>query len=376
MSSKRVATIVILAILGVVVAIFVLRFATIQRRTAAKSIEEIQAEEGVPVDVRVARRGTIARYVEFLGNVEGINQVQITSSLPLDVTEIVEHEGAEVDKGDVIVRLARGRRGRAFHQYATAEQALENARKDLERTENLYREGAVSGQTLEQARLAYENAKAQFDQAASVVDLVSPIDGVVTMVTATVGAEALPGEPLATVAAVDRMKVRSYVGYAEVSLLRVGQTAYVQVPRPGGRGKPAAQASPAGQASDAAGGQVSRVSLSADPGTNLYLVETTCDNPNGTLRPGMVTTVKVLVEEETNALSVPRIALIERGDRDYVYTVNAGVARLVEVSLGTESGDDVEVLGGVAEGDSVVVRGQYRLADGARASVVTVEGKE
>ena len=54
------------------------------------------------------------------------------------------------------------------------------ARLDLERMQNLFDEGAVSGQSLEQARLAYENAKAQYDQAASVVDLVSPIEGVVT----------------------------------------------------------------------------------------------------------------------------------------------------------------------------------------------------
>jgi RND family efflux transporter MFP subunit len=373
MSSKKIAMIVIMATLGLVVVVFVLRFATIKRRTVAKSIEEIQAEEGVPVDVTLARRGEIARYEEILGTVMGIEQVQITSSLALDITAIVKREGEKVKKGDVIIRLARGQRGKAYHQYAMAEQALENAKNDLERTENLHREGAVSGQALEQARLAYENAKAQFDQAASVVDLTTPIDGVVTMVAATIGSEAAPGVPLATVASIDRMRVRSFVGYSEITKLRLGQKAYVILPTDGVRtGTAASRAAPGGRSSIE--GEVARVSRSADPQNNLYLVEVTCDNEDDRLLPGMVVTVSVLVDEETDALSVPSDALILRDGKRYLYTIANNRARLVEVGVGTNSGDRVEITSGVAEGDTIVFRGQYRLTDDARVKIHSTEG--
>jgi RND family efflux transporter MFP subunit len=372
MKSKRIATIVILSIIGVIVFVFAIRFATLGRRTAAKSIEEIQAEEGVPVDVLVVGRGTISHYLEMIGTVQGIEQVQVTSSFPLDVTEIAKREGDTVRKGEVVVRLARGSRGRAYHQYATAEQALENARNDLTRTENLYAEGAVSGQVLEQARLTYKDAKAQFDQAASVVDLVSPIDGVVTMVAATVGEEALPGLSLATVASIERVRVRCFIGYAEAARMRVGQQARVDLPA-GGRAAPADPgAGPEGPA--AIGGEVSRVSLSADPVTKLFLVEVTCDNKDNALRPGAVTSVHVLVDQQVDALTVPSDALFERSGNPCLFGVAAGRARLVEVTVGTDNGDSVEIKGGVAEGDTVVFRGQYGLSDGARVKIHSVEG--
>jgi RND family efflux transporter MFP subunit len=373
MNSKRIATIVILSVIGLIVAVFVVRFATIGRRTVAKSIEEIQEEEGVPVDVHVVSRGTISSYLEILGTVQGIEQVQMTSSLPLDVAEITKSEGDAVKKGDVVIRLARGRRGRAYHQYATAEQALENAENDLKRTENLFREGAVSGQTLEQARLAYKNAKAQLDQAASVVDLVSPIDGIVTMVGATVGEEALPGAPLATVASIDRLRLRCYVGYDEAGRLRVGQEARVELPADG-RGARADSATSETWGRSDVEGEVSRVSFSADPEMKLFLVEITCDNVNDGLRPGMVTSIHVLVDQKSDALTVPSDALFERDEKDYIYSVASGRARLVEVAVGTDNGDSVEITHGVAEGDTVVFRGQYRLADGARVKVHSIEG--
>jgi RND family efflux transporter MFP subunit len=373
MKSKRIATIVVLSLAGLIAVLIAVRFATLKRRAAAASIEEIQAAEGIPVDVQIVRRGPIAQYTEILGTVEGIEQVQITASLPIDVTGIAKHEGDPVRRGDVVIELARDRRGRAYHQYATLKQALDNAKSDLERTENLHREGAVSGQALEQARLAYENAKAQYDEAASAVDLVSPIDGIVTMVSATVGAEAVPGAPLATVAAIDRMRVRCWVGHGEIAAMRKGQRAYVEPPAGSGT---AANEESAGAGSPGIEGEITRLSFSSDPATKLYLVEVTCGNPDGALRPGMVASVQVLVGENPNALPVPGDALVRRDDKNYIYRARSNRAVFTEVALGANSGDFVDVTAGLAEGDTIVVRGQSRLTGDARLRIRTAEGTE
>jgi RND family efflux transporter MFP subunit len=374
MKSKRIATIVVLSLVGLIVALIAVRFATIKRRAAAASIEEIQAAEGIPVDVQVVRKRPIAQYNELLGTVEGIEQVQITSSLPIDVTGIAKREGDPVRKGDVIIRLARDRRGKAFHQYATLKQALDNAKSDLERTENLHREGAVSGQALEQARLAYENAKAQYDEAASVVDLVSPIDGIVTMVNATVGSEAIPGAPLATVAEIDRMRVRCWVGHNEIAAMQTGQMAYVDSPVGASATASRDSSAAAGAGSPGIEGEITRVSLSSDPATKLYLVEVTCGNAGGELRPGMVATVRVLVGENANALPIPSDAVIRRDDKSYVYRARSNRAVFTEVSLGADSGDFIDVTRGISDGDTVVVRGQFRLTDNARVRIRATEG--
>ncbi|MEJ2720937.1 MAG: efflux RND transporter periplasmic adaptor subunit [bacterium] len=368
MKSKWIAVVVVIVIIGLLVASFALRFATRRSQEPAKSIDEIQAEEGIPVDAVRVQRGTIKRYLEILGNVQGIEQVNITSSLPIDIAGIAKRAGDRVKKGDVIIELARDRQGNAYHQFEMARQALENARLDLERMENLYDAGAVSGQSLEQARLAYRNAKSQFDQAASVVDLVSPIDGVVTMVSATEGSTAEPGVPLATVASIDRMRVRCYVGQMEVAQLQVGQRALIQTSTtPSG--------APTGRISSVEG-EITRVSLSSDPATKLFLIEITADNKDGILRPGVVATVSVLVDEKPDVILVPLDSILERRGKNYVFRVASDRAVLSEIEMGTADSDNVEVFEGVAEGDTVVVRGQFRLTDGARVRIRSVEGTE
>jgi RND family efflux transporter MFP subunit len=367
MNSKRVAIVVIVVIVGIIAAIFVARFAALEEQTAAKSIDEIQAVEGIPVDVVVARKAPVSRYLDIMGTVRGIEQVNITSSLPIDITGIAKREGDAVKKGEVIINLARDRRGKAYHQYAMARQALENAELDLARMQNLFDEGAVSGQALEQARLAYENAKAQYDQAASVVDLVSPIDGVVTMINATIGSQAEPGVTLATVAAIDRMRMRCYVGYDEVVQLSVGQKALVHIPAVARRTEFTEETDKSIE------GEITRVSLSSDPDSRLFLVEITVDNRDNILRSGVVTTASILIDRRTDVIAIPADALVARKGRLYVYKTQSNHAEMTEVTVGLDSGDLFEIRSGIAEGDTVVVRGQNQLSDRVRVNVHRVE---
>ncbi|NIM20201.1 MAG: efflux RND transporter periplasmic adaptor subunit [Candidatus Latescibacteria bacterium] len=370
MTANRIARWVLIGVAAVVVILIAMRFATLRGREPAKSIDEIQAAEGFPVDVQVIQRGTVARYINVLGNVQGIEQVDIRSSLAIDVTGILKKEGDRVKKGEVVIRLARDRRGNAYHQYAMAKQALDNARSDLGRMENLYNEGAVSGQMLEQARLAYKNAKAQYDQAASMVDLISPISGIVTMVNATEGSTAIPGVPLATVAAMDRVRIRCYVGQEEVAQLGVGQRAFI-------RTTPSAASNeiePARESPDMIEGTVSKVAMSADPETMLFLVEVTADNPEGLLKPGVVAALSVLVEERNDVIKVPVDALVRREEGDFIYLVRSNRAHLIQVSLGVDNRDYVEVETGAVDGDTLVFRGQYRLANDVPVKIRRMEG--
>jgi RND family efflux transporter MFP subunit len=367
MTPKKIARLVLLGVLLVVVILFAIRFATLRGQEPASSIDEIQAAEGFPVDVRIVEKGTVARYLDLIGNVQGIEQVDLKSALAIDVTGILKEAGDQVKKGQVVIQLARDRRGNAFHKYATARQALDNAKADLERMENLYKEGAVSGQMLEQARLAYKNASSQYNEAASMVDLISPIDGVVTMVNATVGSTAMPGVPLATIATMDKVRIRCFVGQEEVSLLRIGQRAIIKT-------TPDA-ASPLKDA-NAAEGTVAKVAISADPETMLFLVEVTADNSEGKLRPGLVASLSILLEERADVVKIPATALIKRGEKDFVYLIHDGRAHLNEVALGIDNGDTIELTGGAEPGDTLVFRGQYRLADNVPVKIRRIEGNE
>jgi membrane fusion protein (multidrug efflux system) len=363
MKPKRIATLVLLIIAAVVIVLFVLRFATLRSQEEALSIDEIQAAEGFPVDVLEVSRGSVTRYLDILGSIQGMEQVDIRSSLPIDITEVLKHVGDRVKKDEVVVRLARDRRGQAFHQYSTAKQQLDNARQDLDRMEILHKEGAVSGQMLEQAQLAYKNAIAQYNEAISMVDLVSPIDGVVTMVGATEGSTAVPGAALMTVATIDKVRIRCFVGYEEVEQIRVGYTARIQA------GSSSGSVSPGGMT-----GMVNRVAMSVDPETMLFLVEVIADNTHERLRPGSVASLSILVEQKDNVVNVPLDALVRREGREYAYTVQSNQAKLVPLTVGLNNGEVAEITSGLSAGDTLVIRGQYRLSDGVKVLIRNLEG--
>ncbi|MCA8973918.1 MAG: hypothetical protein KDC98_04315 [Planctomycetes bacterium] len=95
-------------------------------------------------------------------------------------------------------------------------------------------------------------------------------------------------------------------------------------------------------------------------------------NPRRLLRPGML--MKVVVDRgESASLQVPEDALMQKGDRHYVYVVgDDAIARETDVEIGRRRDGRVEVLGGLQATDKVVVQGLARMRDGAAVKVVSV----
>jgi membrane fusion protein (multidrug efflux system) len=78
----------------------------------------------------------------------------------------------------------------------------------------------------------------------------------------------------------------------------------------------------------------------------------------------MFASVFIITETHTNALIIPKKALILESDLDQVYIYKDGKAHKVNLSVGFASGDDLEVLSGLQEGDLVVTAGQDGLREG------------
>jgi RND family efflux transporter MFP subunit len=239
-----------------------------------------------------------------------------------------------------------------------AEQGLENAEKDLERFKNLHEEGAVSAQELEGIRLAHKNARAQYNQALSMVDLVTPINGVVMKVDATEGKSAAPGVPLMTIATLGKVRVRCDVGQDEVGLLQPEQPVVIRLTTYKETGWD--------QEPQESKGVIGSVSLSADSETKLFMTEIVSENPNGILKPGMIAAVSVEVQKKENIIAVPATALIQREAGWFVFLVEQGKAKMTRVDIGVSDGQVTEVRTNLSVGDSLVVRGQFKLNDGIK----------
>ena len=81
---------------------------------------------------------------------------------------------------------------------------------------------------------------------------------------------------------------------------------------------------------------------------------------------GMNGSIEIRVETIGEAVTMPVEALLEEDGANYVFTIRNGRARRVAIEVGRLTDTRVEILGGLAEGDEVIVSGVSALTDGAR----------
>ena len=173
-----------------------------------------------------------------------------------------------------------------------------------------------------------------------------------------VGTQVAAGTPLLTVTDVAGLIVTAEVDETDVLLVEPGQKATVELDAVPDATYPASVVAVDITPTASAGGGVSyQVRLSLAGGS-------TGDGPAPRPRPGMSAIVELQVRTSTAVLAVPSAAVVRDGGQDIVFVVEQGRAQRVDVRLGAQGEDLVEVRSGLSGGEQVVVRDADRLSDG------------
>jgi Cu(I)/Ag(I) efflux system membrane fusion protein len=107
-------------------------------------------------------------------------------------------------------------------------------------------------------------------------------------------------------------------------------------------------------------GEVEFVYPTIDPKTRTLQARLRFDNPDDALKPDMYANVRIYAGPKREVLSIPREALIKTGKTQRVIVaLQQGRFRAQAVTAGLESGDFVEIISGLNEGDQVVTSGQF-----------------
>ena len=177
------------------------------------------------------------------------------------------------------------------------------------------------------------------------VPVLAPIDGVVTRMGIRDGMYVTPGSKLVTIADLSRVWVLVDVFEHQLEWLEQGLEAEIRIPaRPGQRWQ----------------GKVDYIYPELDPHTRTLKIRLSFPNPDGRLRPNMFAEVVIQGGEKSDALSVPRAALIVTGERkSVVKALGDGRFQPVDVETGMRSDGRVEILSGLGEADEIVVSGQF-----------------
>jgi RND family efflux transporter MFP subunit len=308
-------------------------------------------------------------------------------------------------------RLAQVGSGIPSEQIRQAELALRQARASLEfsrgqlrRMEDLFAQGYVSQQRVDEARLdvalqearvaaAEEQlallrreprpesariAQAQVEEAAvalrqaearlaqagvslrqaqsqlSETTITAPVSGVVGRRLVEVGQQVTPGTPLLRMVDIESVFVTVAVTERDLARIRPGQLVTVRAEAVPGR---------------TFAGRISAISPLVATATRTADAKIAIINTAHLLRPGMVAGAEVFVARRTAALVVPIDAVLQRGDRTVVFVITDGTAHERPVRIGVSSGGVVEILQGLRPGEVVAVSGHRALRDEAKVIV-------
>ncbi len=198
-------------------------------------------------------------------------------------------------------------------------------------------------------RDAAQAAGAATDAGLSYTRLTAPFDGIVTQRLVDPGTMATPGAPLVTLEDPQQFRVEALMDETRASQVAVGTLVEVAV----------SQGDLAASWSSAAVTEVARV----DPASHAFAVKVDLPDEMRT-RSGTFARIRV-IGASRRVLAIPTSAVIHRGQLSFVFAVAPGsVARLRAVSTGATRGEMVEVLAGLAEGDTVVTGPPPALVDG------------
>jgi membrane fusion protein (multidrug efflux system) len=301
---------------------------------------------------------------EFVGEVQPIKRVDVRARVDGVIEQRPFTEGALVKRGQVLYRLERVRSEAAFRSAAAR---VANAKRLVQRLEPLMARNAVAQQDVDNARTELEAAQGAYDEAKKDRDdavVRAEIDGRIGRTRLEVGARVTgPADLLTTIEQVSPVYVTFRPSTQDQQewrrdersreLIQPGSRLGVQIVLPDGTEL-------------AQHGRLDYVSPSVDPGTGTLELRASVDNRDGVLVAGQFVRVRLQGFERDSALAVPRRAVQQSLDKQFVLVVGKGdTVTARDIETGTWSGDWWIVERGLKPGERVIVDGVQKAAPGS-----------
>jgi RND family efflux transporter MFP subunit len=297
---------------------------------------------GIEIEVAKVGRGNILSTISASGLVRA-NSVELGSARMAGRVEWVGvEEGDRVRKGQVLVKL----------------DGFEQVDKEYKRLKKLHAKGFVSDLELERAKTAVDNAR-----------VVSPISGIVAEKAVIPGEAISPGVPVMTVVDIDHPWVEIQIDEVDIAVAKVGQ-----------RVRFTTDAFPDKEFF----GRITWINKKAelkkvggrvrlDEEDLVFRGKVEFEDGSKMLRPGMSVYAEIITGEKKGVLVVPREAITLREGKRIAFVIQGNRSRLNEIEMGIKDPEKVEIIKGLAAGQTVAVSNLDNLKDGAKVKVVDNE---
>jgi membrane fusion protein (multidrug efflux system) len=323
---------------------------------SAPKAASVKGATGLPVKVAAVRTGTISEEISAVGTLLANESVMIRPEREGRVAAIHFSEGQVVRKGAKLVSLDTAE---IEAQLAAINSEVNLNRSRLKRAEDLHEKKFISAQALDDAREAMNQSAARQAEVKARLEksaVIAPFEGVTGLRQISPGAYVKAGQDVARLEGIGTLKLDFRVPELYLGKIRTRQEVVMRADAFG---------------AETFRGEIYAIEPAVDEQTRTVLLRARVPNPGARLKPGMFARVVLVLEVRENALILPEQALVPQGKDRFVYRLADGKARMTKIELGLRRPGEVEVLKGLAAGDTIIVDGQLRLRDGAAVTVLT-----
>jgi HlyD family secretion protein len=383
--------------------------------------EPQEAESIAPVQTAPVQRASIQRVIRVRGILHARDQATVTPKISAPIRELYVNRGDHVRKGQLLALLesrdlaAAAVESKALYdqaeasyrnttaaslpeEMAKAQAEVQSAKEALGATQKLYesrkellQQGALARRSLDEANVAYVQARNQYDMAVRHLEVLekigkeaetqqsqaqldaargrhqaaqaqleyskitSPIAGVIAERPLYAGEMAGAGVPMLTVMDISRIVARANVPSEQLPFIKVGDPASIT----------------AADGSTEVRGKVIVVSPALDVNSTTAEVWVETPNPGERLRPGLSVQVSIVAETVQDALVIPLAAILplHEGSVAVMVVGSDSLAHERQIEIGIREADKVQVLQGLEPGEQVIVVGGLGLEDKAKVRI-------
>jgi membrane fusion protein (multidrug efflux system) len=302
--------------------------------------------------------------LEAVGSARAVNGANLSAQVAGTVSAIHFQSGSDVKKGELLLEL-KAEDDIAHLNALKATAAL--ARITFERDSTLVKTNAVSQQTVDTDKGNLQNAEALAAQQQALVDYKSikaPFAGRIGIRQVDVGQYLAAGTAIVSLQQIDPIYIDFFMPQQALANVKVGQAVTGKVdtfPKKTFTGK------------------ISAINSQVDTTTRNVQIRATLDNKEELLLPGMFVTVDIDTGAPQKFVTLPQTSIAYNSYGNIVYLIDDKgkddkgkpqlFARQTFVTTGATRGDQVAVLSGVKDGDTVVTAGQIKLRNGTPVNI-------
>lgn len=325
--------------------------------------EVISAPSGggnrMTVNAQIVRPETFSNTINLSGTLEPDEQVQIRSEISGVVRELAFREGAQVQKGQLLIRMDDSELQAQLIQAQSREKLTEDNEK---RAKLLLEREAISTQEYDVAYADFESAKAQtalIQAQLAKTRVLAPFSGRIGLRSVSVGEYLTPTVVVANLMSVDRIKILFSIPEKYSGQVRAGHPIRFT----------------SSNLDREYEGEVFAIEPGVDETTRTIQIRAIANNPGGELVPGAFARIVLPLDRLEDAILIPTYAVIPVQNGKQVFVYKNGTAVAVPVETESRTTNDVLVTDGLVPGDTLITSGIMTIRDGMTLNVQLKESE-